>query len=181
MQKDKNFLPHISCKNAACIVPCSKHQWSQITSRVNLGVKCLNVNNIKRQISHTCVLDRILESGSVGQHIILLFSLKGKKPHIRAHSEIADKTSSLLPVPLTPHIEKNPEAMGWGEAVWSGNFSQRWMRPGWLFQHNGRWFCRAQSCQHSLGTAHGTSGLASLDHPGKPLTTKVRGFLRLSF
>lgn len=106
MQKDKNFLPHISYKNAAYIVQCSKHQWSQITSRVNLGVKCLNVNNIKRQISHTCVLDRILKSGSVGQHIILLFSLKGKKPHIRAHSEIADKTSSLLPVPLIPHIEK---------------------------------------------------------------------------
>lgn len=127
MQKDKNFLPHISYKNAAYIVQCSKHQWSQITSRVNLGVKCLNVNNIKRQISHTCVLDRILESGSVGQHIILLFSLKGKKPHIRAHSEIADKTSSLLPVPLIPHIEKKQKRWAGGKQFEAETFhSDEW-------------------------------------------------------
>lgn len=66
MQKDKNILPHISYKNAAYVAQCSRHQRSQITSRVNLGVKCLNVNNIRGQISHTCVLDRKLESGSEG-------------------------------------------------------------------------------------------------------------------
>lgn len=52
------------------------------------------------------MLDRILESGSVGQYIILPFALKGKKPHIRAHSETADKTSYLLPAPIIPHIGK---------------------------------------------------------------------------
>lgn len=103
-KRTKIFFHILSYKNAAYIVRCSRHQWSQITSRVNLGVKCLNVNNIKRQISHACGSDRILESGSARQYIILPFSLKGKKPHVRAHSETADKTSLLLPTPLILHI-----------------------------------------------------------------------------
>lgn len=59
MQKDKKNLSYTSYKNAAYTVHCSRCQWSQITSRVNLDVKHLKVNNIKRQISHTGELDRI--------------------------------------------------------------------------------------------------------------------------
>lgn len=92
--KDKKFLPHIRYKNSAYIVQCSRHQWSWLTSSLNLGVKCLNVKNIKREIIHAPVC-RILESGSTGLYIILWFSLKGKKPHITAHPGFADRISSL--------------------------------------------------------------------------------------
>lgn len=96
-----------------------------------------------------------------GQYIILPFSLKGKKLHIRAPSEIADNISSLFPALFIPHTGGKKGVWGLKCKLVTG------LHEVWVA-------VPAQQVLalqgHSLGRAPGTPGLTSLDHPGKSLT-----------